>query len=419
MLLSLKFNRFMIFNHEVKFSMEANMHYKRFSTNVCTINDVNVLKSALIFGPNNTGKTNFVRAIDAMKSIMLNKFAGVEPSFYAERRIMEMEIAFLEEGKEYVFEIRYDNEADEYIYERFAEIKRDKYKNRSQHNLLLRDVKNRRFEAVDVDLIPAMRVAARNNILIYLIDADSFPVLGAIRHIMQAFCSRIDIINMNNMPLQKTIDMMKMSAEDSREVASFVVNSDLWMDNFRFADDDEFREAYEVLKKEPGFQENALWKSASFTDLLRLVSEYHGVAVPSMSFDSTGTKKIIAIASYVIDAIKHGRILVVDDLDNSLHFRLTREIIMMFNNELNTDGQLIATVHDISLLDCQTLFRKEQIWFTHKDEERVYLYSLSEFTANENGVRGDSDLLNKYKQGVFGALPEPDLFETLLEVSGK
>ncbi len=114
--------------------------------------------------------------------------------------------------------------------------------------------------------------------------------------------------------------------------------------------------------------------------------------------------------------IKNCTILIVDELDNSLQFRLTRAIISLFNNELNAHAQLIATAHDISLLDCHSLFRKEQIWFTHKDQDRAYLYSLAEFTASESKTRGTSDLIAKYRAGVFGALPEPDLFETLQEV---
>ena len=84
---------------------------------------------------------------------------------------------------------------------------------------------------------------------------------------------------------------------------------------------------------------------------------YKGVHVPSMIFDSTGTKKIAAIASYVIEALEQGRILVVDELDSSIHFKLTRAIVAMFNNELNTSAQMIFTVHDINLMDCKRMFR--------------------------------------------------------------
>ena len=121
-------------------------------------------------------------------------------------------------------------------------------------------------------------------------------------------------------------------------------------------------------------------------DQIRLVSTYKGVHVPSMMFDSTGTKKIAAIASYVIEALEQGRILVVDELDSSIHFKLTRAIVAMFNNELNTSAQMIFTVHDINLMDCKRMFRKEQIWFVHKDEEGVFVYSLADFTAQQ-GVR--------------------------------
>ena len=94
-----------------------------------------------------------------------------------------------------------------------------------------------------------------------------------------------------------------------------------------------------------------------------------GVHVPSMIFDSTRTKKIAAIASYVIEIIEQGRIHVVDELDSSINFKLTRVIVAMFSNELNTNVQMIFTVHDINLIDCKRMFQKEQIWFVYKDEE--------------------------------------------------
>mgnify|MGYP003294376242 FL=1 len=83
---------------------------------------------------------------------------------------------------------------------------------------------------------------------------------------------------------------------------------------------------------------------------------------------------------------------------------------------MNKNAQLIATLHDISLLDCKKLFRKEQIWFTNKDESGTELYSLKEFSYAENGVRDTSDIKEKYSKGEFGAIPDPDLISALLEV---
>ena len=137
---------------------------------------------------------------------------------------------------------------------------------------------------------------------------------------------------------------------------------------------------------------------------------------PSILIDSTGTKKIVALASYVLEAIEKGRILVVDELDSSLHFKLTRAIVALFNNEINTAGQLIFTIHDISLLDCKRLFRKEQVWFIHKDRNRTWLYSLAEFKSRNHGTRDTTDIIEHYKKGVYGAVPEPSLIKVLLEV---
>lgn len=417
MLLSLRVNNFLIYNSEVEFSMRANMHYKRFPNNVATMNGVNALKTAILIGPNNSGKTNFVRIIAALKNVMLGRSVELNGNLFSNNAIVEVAVSFLEHGAVNLFEFKYDVLKSEYVYERFAQIERDEYKNEKTKDLLIRDVRNKVYVSEDEGLATAMKVAARNNILVYLVDTEEFPCLKEIKDMMIAFAAKIDIVDMNNIPIKKTIEMLKASDEVHQKIANFVLNADLYLDDFRYLNDDEVKivlTAQNVGDAKP--QENALRSVAPLTEMLHLVSVYKGVPVPSMLFDSTGTKKMAALASYVIDALENGRILVVDELDNSLHFRLTRAIIALFNNELNTDAQLIATVHDVSLLDCQALFRKEQIWFTHKDLENAYLYSLAEFTTEKTGVRDTSDLIEKYRKGVFGALPEPDLFQSLLEV---
>lgn len=419
MLLNLIFNNCMIYNTEVEFSMHANMHYKRFPNNVVTVGSVNVLKSAVLFGPNNTGKTNFVHCIEAIREVMLNRAFGFRRNLFSDNSTVEMSISFLESKKEYLFEVKFDDRKQEYSYERFALIERDKYKNVKETNMLLRDSENKRYESSNDDLTRAMQLASRKNLLIYLLDTESFPVLQRIKDVLVSFASRIDIVDMNNIPIQKTIDMLKLSEAAHRKIANFIRNADLLLDDYRYLSDEEFKKSFRI--NEDGNtkpQERALLQATPIIDMLHLASVYNGTLVPSVLFDSTGTKKMAALASYVIDALENDRILIIDELDNSLHFRLTRAIFALFNNEINQGAQLIATVHDISLLDCQSLFRKEQIWFTHKDRENAYLYSLAEFTAEKNGVRDTTDLIEKYRRGVFGALPEPELLQSLLEVKG-
>lgn len=91
----------------------------------------------------------------------------------------------------------------------------------------------------------------------------------------------------------------------------------------------------------------------------------------------------------------------------------------MFNSELNSNAQMIFTVHDINLMDCKRMFRKEQIWFVHKDNDGVYVYSLADFTAQQ-GVRDTSGIgiIEKYRKGALGALPDPRLIYSLLSIKG-
>ena len=415
MLLHLKINNCFIFDKEVEFSMRANMHQKRFINNVVTFNNINALKSSIILGPNNTGKTNVVNILRVVKDILLNGKLKLEKNLFSDNPICEINLAFLEDKKEYEYELKYDSLNCEYIYERFSEISYDVHKNRKQKDMFIKDTLNEKYYSNGNKLLTnIMKVSSKNNILIYLLDVNKFDMLSRIKDLLIKFALKIDIVDMNNIPISKTIEMLKKSDANKKKVVEFILNADLALEDIRYLNDDELKielHNQEELK----IQENALKSSSSLIDMLHLSSVYKGKSVPSMLFDSTGTKKMTALASYVIDALEHGRILIVDELDNSLHFRLTRAVIALFNNDLNKSSQLICTVHDISLLDCQKLFRKDQIWFTHKDKENVYLYPLNEFTSEKDGIRETTALIEKYKQGVFGALPEPNLLNVLIE----
>jgi len=255
-----------------------------------------------------------------------------------------------------------------------------------------------------------IKLVTKSNVLFHLIDSGNSQTIDKIKEILTGFADRIDIIDMNNIPIEHTITLMKNKNRLQEKIVEFIKNADLYMDNFEYVEQEKI--LFNGIRKP---NEQVLDLPEKLMDQIRLVSTYKGKRVSSMLFDSTGTKKIAAMASYVIEALEQGRILVVDELDSSIHFRLTRAIVTMFNNELNTNAQMIFTVHDINLMDCRRLFRKEQIWFVHKDKERVYVYSLAEFTAND-GVRDTSDIIEKYRKGAFAALPEPELIKSLLSI---
>ena len=415
MLIELRAKNCFSFSDEIRFSTKADMRNKKFSSNVHTENNFNILKTVGIYGPNNAGKTCLVKCIRSAKNILLNQKPRIMPNIFQESTICQLGITFLEEGREFSYDFWYDDKKEEYPYEKFAEITRDQYGNEKETVWLLKDIINGNCQYGDEDLLKMMPLISQSNLLFYLVDSSKFQQLAEMKRIVTKFASRIDIVNMNNIPLKRTINLMKNQNDIQRKVVEFIKNSDLYMDDFEYVDIDKIRVKMDSDEEKP--EEKALDIPEQIIDQIRLVSVYRGVAVPSVLFDSTGTKKIAALASYIIEGIEQGRILVVDELDSSIHFKLTRAIVAMFNNELNTNAQMIFTVHDINLMDCKKMFRKEQIWFVHKDDTGIYVYSLAEFTAQQ-GVRDTTDIMEKYRKGVLGALPDPELIRSLLSLKG-
>lgn len=414
MIIEIRVKNCFVFEEQISFSMNADMRNKKFASNVHKENNFNVLKTAGIYGPNNAGKTCLVKCIRAIKQILLNKDNDLMKNIFTDSSICELGVTFLENGRKFSYDLRYDAEKEEFLYECFAEITKDQYGNEKEVFWLMKDFMQEQYFCADEDVLPMIPLVARNNLLCYLIDTSKFEHLQKMKQIVIAFAERIDIINMNNIPMKKTVELMKNKNQLQEKVVDFIKNADLYMDNFEYVDMDKI----ELKADDDGRpEEKVLELPETIMDQIRLVSTYKGVHVPSVIFDSTGTKKMAALASYIIEGLEEGRILVVDELDSSIHFKLTRAIVAMFNNELNTDSQMIFTVHDINLMDCKRMFRKEQIWFVHKDDEGVYVYSLADFTAQQ-GVRDTTDIIERYRKGALGALPDPELINSLLNIKG-
>lgn len=415
MIIELSVKNCYAFEDTIIFSMKADMRNKKFGANVHKENNFNILKTAGIYGPNNSGKTCLIKCIRAIKEVLLNRKSDLMPNIFTNNNVCELGVIFMASGRKFSYKFKYDAVKEEYIYESFSEVFKDRYGNEKEENWLEKDTVKEIFTSVDQDLQAMIPMISNNNLLYYLIDTSKFKKLSEMKNILIGFAEKIDVINMNNIPMEHTIELMKNKNKLQQKIVEFIKNADLYMDNFEYVDMDKIKLESVEYEKKP--EEKVLEVLDNIMDQIRLVSTYKGISVPSVLFDSTGTKKIAAIAGYVIEALEQGRILVVDELDSSIHFKLTRAIVAMFNNELNENAQMIFTVHDINLMDCKRLFRKEQIWFVHKDEAGVYVYSLADFTAAK-GVRDTSDIIEKYRKGTLGALPDPELINSLLSIKG-
>jgi len=121
-----------------------------------------------------------------------------------------------------------------------------------------------------------------------------------------------------------------------------------------------------------------------------------------MNEESEGTARLFAFAGPWLDVLENGAVLLVDELDNSLHPIIVRFLVGLFHNsETNQhNAQLIMATHDTSLLD-KELFRRDQIWFVERDRSHATrLYPLSDFSPR----KGEA-LEKNYLHGRYGALP--------------
>ena len=403
------------FRDEITFSMKADMRSKKFSSNVHKENKFNILKTVGIYGPNNAGKTCLIKCIRAIRGILLGEENELMPNIFTGNSVCELGITFMSTGRKFAYDFKYDVQNKEYIYEKFSEIKKDEYDNEKEVCWLKKDSLSGEYKCIDENLQGMFSVISKNNLLYNLIDVSKFEKMAEMKSHLIGLAKKIEVVNMNNIPMKHTIELMKNKNSLQNKIVAFIKNADLYLDNFEYVEMDKIETEFEGSNDKP--EEEVLDAVENLMDQIRLVSTYKGVRVPSLLFDSTGTKKIAALASYVIETLEQGKILVIDELDSSIHFKLTRAIVAMFNNELNESAQMIFTVHDINLMDCKRMFRKEQIWFVHKDEEGVYVYSLADFTA-EDGIRDTTDIIEKYKKGVLGALPDPELINSLLSIKG-
>jgi hypothetical protein len=128
------------------------------------------------------------------------------------------------------------------------------------------------------------------------------------------------------------------------------------------------------------------------------------VSEQDMNEESAGTKVIYALGGLILKKMLTGGVVIFDELDNSLHPQLVRFLIKMFIHPVSNqqNAQLICATHEVMLLD-KSLFRKDQIWITDKNK-----YGISEMTriSDFEGVREETSLEKWYLAGKFGGQPK-------------
>lgn len=149
--------------------------------------------------------------------------------------------------------------------------------------------------------------------------------------------------------------------------------------------------------------------------------KHQNIALLSDIFESYGTIRFINIFPLLLNAIMSGGTLIVDELDASIHPMALINIVNIFHNDdINKNhAQLIFNTHNPIFLN-KNIFRRDEIKFVERDDETHHstIYSLSDFGTGKNGVRKDEDYMNNYFVNRYGAIKDIDfsnVFRNIME----
>ena len=415
MILEVGFNNYKMFKNESIISFKADKRTKYLLTNTVEQNNVATLKALAIYGPNNSGKTKLITLFRIIKNVLKgNENFDCNNKLFGDEAETSIYIIYnnLDNNGWIKYEWTYDSEKKIFVKEKLSTI--TYYSNGSpfENTIFEKSIFDKRLIVNGEDDSKYLSILPNNKPFLYTINIEegTFSVLKEWKDSLAKCSDDIEILTMIDVPIQKTIDALKSDDEKKHKfINAFLKAADLSVKGFEYGNDIK-------IETNGKIEEKVLHEYSEVVDTFKLVTTYGNNKVPSLFYDSTGTKKIEAIASYIYEAISEGKILIVDELDNGLHFTLTRAIVSAFNNMVNKKGQLIFTAHDLLLIDCKNLMRKEQIYFVSRKEESSYIMSLKLVTANGDGFREGDSLLKRYNHGDFGPIPLPNFIKEIIKL---
>lgn len=386
--------------------------------NVVNVGKYKLLRSAVVYGANSSGKSNLINALDRMRDILLSsvKLNDNDPLDYSpfllSRQVENVptffEIEFLHKDKKYRygFEFNYTEIVNEWLFVKHGAKSEIVQFIRTSEGIGVADVfeegkgkepstnANRLF----VSLVAQLGGEISKSIIEWF---RSYNVLSGIDH------KDYDGFSMR---------MIRDNISGCKESLSFFKKLKLGFENVNVKEEEFIpsklpSDMPEKIKAR--LSKELLGKTVVSINTIHNKYDKTGKIVDSVIFDkdsqeSEGTKKIIDLSGPIFDTLISGKILIIDELDAKLHPLLTKQIITLFNDPVSNpnNAQLFFTTHDTNLLSSE-IFRRDQIWFTEKDEtEQTDLYSLVDFKLPDGSkVRNDSNLERNYIRGRYGAIP--------------
>lgn len=453
MLLRFSVENFLSFKEKIEFSMAASK-ITRLREHTIQIGDKRILKGGFIFGANASGKSNFIKAIDFARNIVVKGLVNTDfnkkhfricQDNYRKPGVFQFDIVINEIVYSYGFAVSYVTKeiVDEWLYKissneqcifnretlenevivnsdlvlndknekKSFEVYLRDIKNKSMHQtLLLVDIANRSADDSEsfkifkdvlkwfqntIVVFPNSKYSGLNRI------ANDTELRPMFKDLLNYFDTGIeDVLNNEEMEFDKALS--DVSEEDKAELKVKLSNA--------------LVEKTAVMRN--GKMMLTLHKDDNGDIIVQKMVLDHGNIADLFDYadESDGTQRLFDLIPLFLQS-QNNKVIFIDEIDRSLHSRLTVEYIKLFYQLSESfQAQLIATTHDSSIMDLD-LVRQDEIWFVERKED----HSSSFYSLNKFKERYDKKVAKDYLIGRYGAVPvfSSFSFETSANVEGE
>lgn len=376
---------------------------------------VKVLPAAGIFGANASGKTQLLRAMSDMRSIVINSFRRGDRATGVRRRPFlldekarqqpsRFEIELILKGVrwQYGFEIDDERVLGEYAYH---------YPNGRQAMIFNRDFNEVRFGSPFRAKGRALEPLLRENAL--LLSVAGAAKIEDIRHLFGWFLNNLRLVDPRSRESRALFTANLAQYPDTRKhVLDLLKAADLGIVDIKISPDPEIEKQVKrilsILKDDLEFEDTELidLERIVIPDSVNLIHEgVNEVVELDIEDESAGTMSWSGMIGPVLEALERGDVLLVDELGGNLHPDLVEQIIDLFQDTRSNPrcAQLIFNSHDVTIMERRNLqyLGRDQIWLTEKfSNGMTVLFSIAEFKT-----RPSEALDRRYLEGRFGGIP--------------
>ena len=369
-----------------------------------------LLRSVAIYGPNASGKTTLIRALDFMQDCVLESAkesqvgdpidtAPFKLTEKTRRSLSEFEVTFVEGGVRYEYGFACDES-------RFTEEWLRAYPNGRAQTWFHRltddsDVEHYKFSPkfASRSLRESYKLQTTPNTL-FLSRATQLNSNQS-KPVFDWFRDRLKVIGSSGVSNKFSARRCELPSHRA-EILAFMRAADLSISGIRI-------EKKEIIDTDfPVDMPSELKESLmnSMRGEIMLITKFQHLDVISketieFAHDemSDGTKALFAFSGPWLDVLEQNKVLVIDELDRSLHPLIVRQLVEQFHHT-KSKAQLIFTTHDTTILS-QKVLRRDQVWLTEKDKgSATRLYPLSDFSVRENEA-----IEKGYLAGRYGGIP--------------